>query len=118
MRAYLTYEEYTKKGGSLDASSFNRHMYRATMIINQTTFNRITEKVIEDVENKNKIENLTFELVEFYGNNRDYITSKSAGVVSESYDISKLTNFADDLIEEFLGDVLDEKGTKLTYLGL
>ena len=38
---YLTYEEYTEIGGTLDLAAFNRNIDRACGIIDNATHNRI-----------------------------------------------------------------------------
>ena len=40
---YLTYEEYTAMGGTLDEPTFNDLEYEAEALVNWYTFNRLTK---------------------------------------------------------------------------
>ena len=53
---YLTYEEYTEIGGTLDLTAFNRNIDRACGIIDNTTHNRI--EYMDDVPSEKKYDSI------------------------------------------------------------
>ena len=120
---YLTYEEYTEIGGTLDLTAFNRNIDRACGIIDNATHNRI--EYMADVPQRVKV--LCRDLVEYLARNDTTeiaVTSRSqsAGGVSESE--SYATKTADDvygdiqnMIYDYLLNVTDDKGTPLLYRG-
>ena len=120
---YLTYEEYTEIGGTLDLTAFNRNIDRACAFIDASTQNRL-QSVLE-VSTKAKA--CVRDLVEYITSNVSSgkaVTSKSqsAGGVSESESYS--TKTTDEMSSEMLNIVYDylatEKdgcGTPLMYRG-
>ena len=119
---YLTYEEYTEIGGTLDLTAFNRNIDRACGVIDNATHNRIEYMA----EVPQKVKPLCRDLLEYLveNNSTKIITSKSqsAGGVSESE--SYATKTADDvygdiqnMIYDYLLNVTDDKGTPLLYRG-
>lgn len=120
---YLTYEEYTEIGGTLDLTAFNRNIDRACGIIDNATHNRID--CMAEVPQRAKA--LCRDLVEYLARNdttETAVTSRnqSAGGVSESE--SYATKTADDvygdiqnMIYDYLLNVTDDNGTPLLYRG-
>lgn len=119
---YLTYEEYTEIGGTLDLTAFNRNIDRACGVIDNATHNRIV--CMKEVPQK--VKPLCRDLLEYLveNNSTKIITSKSqsAGGVSESE--SYATKTADDIygdiqnmIYDYLLNVTDDNGTPLLYRG-
>lgn len=120
---YLTYEEYTEIGGTLDLTAFNRNIDRACGIIDNATHNRID--CMADVPQRAKA--LCRDLVEYIAKNDTTETavtsrSQSAGGVSESE--SYATKTADDvygdiqnMVYDYLLNVTDDNGTPLLYKG-
>ena len=120
---YLTYEEYTEIGGTLDLTAFNRNIDRACGVIDNATHNRID--CMADVPQRAKA--LCRDLVEYLARNDTTeiaVTSRSqsAGGVSESE--SYATKTADDvygdiqnILYDYLGNEKDDKGTPLLYRG-
>ena len=120
---YLTYEEYTEIGGTLDLTAFNRFSDRACGIIDNATHNRI--EGMAEVPQRAKA--LCRDLVEYLARNDTTeiaVTSRSqsAGGVSESE--SYATKTADDaygdiqnMIYDYLLNVTDDNGTPLLYRG-
>ena len=103
---YLTYEEYTEIGGTLDLTAFTRNIDRACGIVDLHTQSRL-QGVLE-VSQRAKA--CVRDLVEYLANNvssSKAITSKSqsAGGVSESE--SYATKTADDMDAEMLNIVYD-----------
>lgn len=120
---YLTYEEYTEIGGTLDLTTFNRNIDRACGVIDNATHNRID--CMAEVPQRAKA--LCRDLVEYLARNDTTeiaVTSRSqsAGGVSESE--SYATKTADDvygdiqnMIYDYLLNVTDDNGTPLLYRG-
>ena len=120
---YLTYEEYTEIGGTLDLTAFNRNIDRACGIIDNVTHNRI--EYMADVPQRVKV--LCRDLVEYLARNDTTeiaVTSRSqsAGGVSESE--SYATKTADDvygdiqnMVYDYLLNVTDDNGIPLLYRG-
>ena len=120
---YLTYEEYTKIGGTLDLTAFNRNIDRACGVIDNATHNRI-ERMAEVPQ---RAKALCRDLVEYLVRNDTTeisVTSRSqsAGGVSESE--SYATKTADDMygdiqnmIYDYLLNATDDNGTPLLYRG-
>ena len=120
---YLTYDEYTEIGGTLDLTAFNRNIDRACGIIDNATHNRI--EAMAEVPQRAK--SLCRDLVEYLARNDTTeiaVTSRSqsAGGVSESE--SYATKTADDvysdiqnMIYDYLGNETDDNGTPLLYKG-
>jgi hypothetical protein len=120
---YLTYEEYTEIGGTLDLTAFKRNIDRACGFIDLHTQSRLLS-VLEVSQN---VRACVRDLVEYLASNvssEKSVTSKSqsAGGVSES--VSYATKTLDDVNAEMLNIVYDylttEKddcGTPLMYRG-
>ena len=120
---YLTYEEYTEIGGTLDLTAFNRNIDRACGFVDLHTQNRL-QGVLEVSQG---VKACMRDLVECLANNVSNgkaVTSKSqsAGGVSESESYATKTN--DEINCEMLNIVYDylatEKdccGTPLMYRG-
>lgn len=120
---YLTYEEYTEIGGTLDLTAFKRNIDRACGFIDLCTKSRL-QSVLE-VSQRTKA--CLRDLVEYLANNvseAKVVTSKSqsAGGVSESE--SYATKTADDanaemlnIVYDYLATEKDDNGTPLMYRG-
>ncbi len=120
---YLTYEEYSQKGGTLDLTAFNRNIDRACGIVKNATHGRIErmESIPEEVKA------LCRDLVEYLAQNSAssaVVTSRSqsAGAVSESE--SYATKTADDIqgeidgiVFDYLGGVYNDCGVPVLYRG-
>jgi hypothetical protein len=131
---YLTYEEYTNFGGTLDETTFNKFEFQAEAEINYATFNRLKG----DVTIPEAVKRLTLYLIDLMekraaafslgsGNNASntYITSQSNDGVSISYngmspsDLIKLSETdALKAIRSYLEGVTNEAGRKLLYRGI
>lgn len=120
---YLTYEEYTEIGGTLDLVAFNRNIDRVCGYIDALTFCRL--QGVSEVSQRVKA--CVRDLVEYLASNVSNgktITSKSqtAGGVSESE--SYATKTTDDVNSEmyniaydYLVTEKDDNGTPLMYRG-
>ena len=119
---YLTYEEYTEIGGTLDLTAFNRNIDRACAMIDIRTQSRLEE--FESIPQIVKI--VCADLVGYIATNaveKPIVSSKSqsAGGVneSESYAVKTADDFANDLdrIFEPLGVVKTKNGVSIMYRG-
>ena len=120
---YLTYEEYTEIGGTLNLADFERNIYRACGFVDLHTKSRL-QSVLE-VSQMAKA--CVRDLVEYLANNvsgAKAVTSKSqsAGGVSESESYATKTD--DEINSEMLNIVYDylatekdDNGTPLMYRG-
>lgn len=120
---YLTYEEYTEIGGTLDLTAFKRNIDRACGFVDLCTKSRL-QSVLE-VSQRTKA--CLRDLVEYLENNMSgvkAVTSKSqsAGGVSESE--SYVTKTDDEtnsemlnIVYDYLATEKDDNGTPLMYRG-
>ena len=120
---YLTYEEYTEIGGTLDLTAFNRNIDRACGFIDLHTQSRLQNVVGVSQRAKACVRDLVEHLASNVSSGKS-VTSKSqsAGGVSESE--SYETRTTDEINAEMLNIVYDylatEKddcGTPLMYRG-
>lgn len=120
---YLTYEEYTEIGGTLDLTAFNRNIDRACGIVDLHTQSRL-QRVLE-VSQRAKA--CVRDLVEYLAtnvSNGKTVTSKSqsAGGVSESESYSNKTTDEINaemlcIVYDYLISEKDDNGTPLMYRG-
>ena len=119
---YLTYEEYTEIGGTLDLTAFNRNIDRACAIIDNRTQSRL--ECFEEIPQIVKI--VCADLIDYIANNsvdKAVVTSKSqsAGGVSESesYETKTAEDYSADLdrIFEPLEVVKTKNGISVMYRG-
>jgi hypothetical protein len=118
---YLTYEEYTEIGGTLDLTAFSRNIERACTMIDLRTQSRL--EGFEEIPQIVKM--VCADLVEYIATNTTVKTlsskSQSAGGVSESesYAVKTVDDFANDLdrIFEPLMLVKTKNGINLLYRG-
>jgi hypothetical protein len=135
---YLTYEEYAKNGGTLDATTFENFEFEAATIINYRTFNRL-KGIVEVPEEVKRLTKYLIDLAQkkadslSLGNAGDtttsnagsYIKSQSNDGVSITYggmssvDLYKMCEVdALKAIDRYLVDVTDALGRKVLYRGL
>ena len=120
---YLTYEEYTEIGGTLEETAFNRNIDRACGVIDNATHNRI--EYMAEVPQRAKA--LCRDLVEYltrYSTSDMVVSSRSqsAGGVSESESYVTKTDVElqadiDNMIVDYLMAETDDNGTPLLYRG-
>lgn len=136
---YLTYDEYTEVGGTLDETEFNYYAYEAESYIDWYTFNRLHNMTeIPDAVKRcevylirliqERLAALGISTVDSNGNadnSLKSILSQSNDGVSVSYNslgardaISGLSNEIKQTIDRFLAGVTNELGRKLLYRGL
>ena len=120
---YLTYEEYTEIGGTLDSTAFNRNIDRACGFVDLNTQSRL-QSVLEV---SRRVKACVRDLVEYLASNiasGRTVTSKSqsAGGVSESESYAtKTTDEANaemiNIVYDYLATEKDDCGTPLMYRG-
>ena len=119
---YLTYEEYTEIGGTLDLTAFQRNIERACTMIDLRTQSRL--EAFENIPQIVKI--VCADLVGYIATNtveKPIVSSKSqsAGGVSESesYSVKTADDYLADLerIFEPLGVVKTANGIRIDYRG-
>lgn len=136
---YLTYDEYTEVGGTLDETEFNYYAYEAESYIDWYTFNRLHNMIeIPDAVKRcevflirliqERLAALGISTVDSSGNadnSLKSILSQSNDGVSVSYNslgardaIGGLSNEIKQTIDRFLAGVTNELGRKLLYRGL
>ena len=119
---YLTYEEYTEIGGTLDLTAFKRNIDRACAMIDIRTQSRLESfEIVPQI-----VKTVCTDMYGYIANNtveKPFVSSRSqsAGGVSESesYVAKTADDFANDLdrIFEPLGVVKTKNGISLLYRG-
>lgn len=119
---YLTYEEYTEIGGTLEETAFARHLYRACAFVDLYTQNRLESKKTVSQKVKACVRDLIEYLAENYSGKAVASKSQSAGGVSES--VSYATKTTDEMsadmlciVYDYLATEKDDYGTPLMYRG-
>ena len=119
---YLTYEEYTEIGGTLDLTAFKRNIERACTMIDLRT----QERLFAFATIPQIVKIVCADLVGYIATNtveKPFMTARSqsaAGVSeSESYSVKTQADFAADLdrIFEPLATVKTENGISVLYRG-
>ena len=111
---YLTYTDYTTKGGTLDETAFNRLEFKAEKLIDQYTFGRLTELTTQS----EAVQNLVFELIGLADKDDAAVTSVSNDGYSESYAAADFTIKSDNLIYSYLAREKTADGTPVLYRGV
>lgn len=143
---YLTYTEYQAFGGTLDETSFNDLEFDAESTINWYTFNRLQKPEWSEALNTPELKRCVYQLIRLKQLEDELLASsiggagwgigwtKEAGItqesndgVSTSYNVlssGELLAFAQgkkqlqDLIDRYLGSIVNDLGRKLLYRGL
>lgn len=121
---YLTYEQYSNIGGTLEKSAFERVIFAACAIVDYYTQCRLQENASEN----EKVQYCVRDLCEYIDANNDVkykaITTKSqsAGGVSESESYAQkssddVRNDMYDVVCMYLSAEVDNNGTPLMYKG-
>ena len=135
---YLTYDEYSNMGGTLDEAAFNDFELEAESIIDWYTFNRLQK----DTNYPDKLKQCVYRLIKlaqeqqaalFLGESADgesseiagAITSRSNDGVSISYNAMSAKDVFEatkgemkNIIQRYLNGVVNELGRKVLYRGL
>ncbi len=112
---YLTFDEYTSKGGTLDSIAFNNAYFKAFALANSYTFGRLKNTQPNDV-----IKGLIFELINSYEEEETCkVQSQSNDGFSEAFKTNtNYTALRETTIREFLSTEKDDNGTPLLYRGV
>ena len=143
---YLTYEEYTEYGGTLDETSFKDLEYDAESTVNWYTFNRLRKPEWESVLRSEELKRCMCQLIRWKQMENDLLASsnggagwgvgwtKEAGItqqsndgVSTSYNVLSsgelLAHFngaktKEELMNRYLNGVINDLGQSILYRGL
>ena len=122
---YLSFEEYTSLGGTLQEMPFNILEYEARKNIDKYTFNRLSK--LNEITNDIKL--CVYNLINVLGSYNEYnnhsksISSESTdgysisyGVASESVSNAKINDIT-SIINTYLANSTTPDGTPLLYRG-
>ena len=113
---YLTYEEYTEIGGTLEETAFKRNIDRACGFVDAHTSCRLHRVSIVSQRVKACIRDLVEYLATNSSNNKAVVSkSQSAGNVSESENYA--TKTLDEINAEMLNIVYDYLATEVSDCG-
>ena len=143
---YLTYTEYQAFGGTLDETSFNDLEYDAESTVNWHTFNRLQRPEWVEALEAEGLKRCVYQLIRIKQLEDTLLASSSGGAgwgigwtkeagitqemndgVSTSYNVlssGELLAFANgakpkkDIIDRYLGSIVNDLGRKLLYRGL
>lgn len=130
---YLTYEEYTTMGGTLDETTFNNFEFEAEVFINWITFNRLKNEETQSDEVKRTVYSLINLLMTKHsilsgseGNSSDApaVSMENDGVsvtystLSGAELFDKLSVDARNIVLRYLSGVKNSQGRIVTYRGL
>lgn len=130
---YLTYEEYTTMGGTLDEATFNNFEFEAEVFINWITFNRLKNEDTQSDEVKRTVYSLINLLMTKHsilsgseGNSSDApaVSMENDGVsvtystLSGAELFDKLSVDARNIVLRYLNGVKNSQGKIVTYRGL
>ena len=141
MVEYLTYDEYTEMGGTLDETLFNSLAFDAQSYIDWITFNRLWKESWRTEEIMERVKLCMYHLIGLLNTKANILTpdvSASGGInvnaqllsqandgVSATYAVlsgnslyEKNKQEIDDSINRYLNGVGDNLGRKILYRGL
>lgn len=129
--AYITYEEYTELGGTLDATSFPPIELKAEGVVNWYTFNRL----VNETEYRQEVKKCMAQLIDLINikmkafalgqASGSAVTSQSNDGVSISYNalgavdaIGLCDSESKAIVESWLYNSRNESGEPLLYRGV
>lgn len=143
---YLTYEEYTEYGGTLDESAFQDLEYDAESEINWYTFNRLKKEEWGDVLDSEDLKRCMYQLIRIKQMEQELLAAsnggvgfgtgwkKEAGVTGYSNDGVSTTfntmssgdlmayfsgsSTKEDIVNKYLGNIVNDLGRNILYRGL
>lgn len=144
---YLTYEEYSEYGGTLEETAFNDLEFDAESVINWCTFNRLKRPEWADALNTEELKRCVYQLIRLKQLELELLASssggnivggtgwtKEAGITQESNDgVSTSYNTLssgelmayvngqktkNDLVRMYLECIVNDLGRKLLYRGI
>lgn len=143
---YLTYDEYTDYGGTLDETAFQDLEYDAESTINWYTFNRLKRDEWKEVLETEELKRCMYQLIRVRQVENDLINAsvggigvgvgwtKEAGITKETNDgvsvsyntlsSGELLSYATGakslkkLVRRYLGSIVNDLGRNILYKGL
>ena len=141
MVEYLTYEEYSEMGGTLDEALFSSLCLDAQAYIDWYTFNRLWKEEWRTEEIMERVKLCMYQLIKLLNTKANVITpdvSSSGGInvnaqlmsqandgVSATYAVlsgnalyEKAKAEVDDCVKRYLNGLMNDMGRKILYRGL
>ena len=143
---YLSYEEYTEYGGTLDETAFRDLEYDAESEINWFTFNRLKRPEWEQALHEEGLKKCMYQLIRIKQMENELLSSstggagwgvgwtKEAGITSQSNDgvsVSYNTMSSgelmayfngsktkEDIVNKYLGSIVNDLGRNILYRGV
>lgn len=143
---YLTYDEYSEYGGTLDETAFNDLEFDAESTVNWYTFNRLKRPEWQSVLEAEELKRCMYQLIRIKQMENEMLASsaggagwgvgwtKEPGITKESNDgVSVSYNTLssgelmaylngsktkNDLIQQYLGSIVNDLGRKILYRGV
>lgn len=143
---YLTFEEYTDMGGTLEESAFNDLEFDAESTINWYTFNRLKRPEWADVLSSPELKRCMYQLIKLKAAETELLASsgggagwgvgwaKEAGITEESNDgVTTKYNTAsagdmlaffrgsktvNDVVQQYMGSIVNDLGRNILYRGV
>lgn len=143
---YLTYDEYTAYGGTLDETTFQDLEYDAESEINWYTFNRLKREEWADALETEDLKRCMYQLIRLKQMENELLAAstggagwgvgwtKEAGITQESNDgVSTSYNTMSsgelmtyfnggktkqDLVNKYLGSIINDLGRNILYRGI
>lgn len=118
---YLTYEEYTKLGGTLEEMPFNILEFKARKQIDNATFNRLVDLKEQKQETKLCIYDLINTINQYSNTEQGIKASESIDGYSVSYktiDTAEAKKIYENVIRDYLGESKLDDGTPYLYCGV
>ena len=143
---YLSYDEYTEYGGTLEETAFNDLEFDAESTINWYTFNRLKRPEWASVLESEELKRCMYQLIRIKQIENEMLASSSGGAgwgvgwtkeagitqetndgVSVSYntlssgEIMAYLNGSktkDDLVKQYLGSIVNDLGRNILYRGI
>lgn len=143
---YLTYEEYTEYGGTLEETAFNDLEFDAESTVNWYTFNRLKRDEWKEALETEELKRCMYQLIRFKQMEDELLAASSGGAgwgvgwtkeagitqetndgVSTSYNTLSsgelLTHFngaktKEELMDKYLGSIMNDLGRRLLYRGI
>jgi hypothetical protein len=144
---YLSYEEYTEYGGTLEETAFTDLEFDAESIVNWYTFNRLKRTEWSSALESEELKRCMYQLIRLKQLENEMLASssgggagwgvgwkKEAGITQETNDgvsVSYNTMSSgelmayfngsktkDDLIRQYLGSIVNDLGRKILYRGI
>jgi len=143
---YLTYEEYTDMGGTLDETAFTDIEFDAESTVNWYTFNRLKRPEWASVLDTEELKRCMYQLIRLKAAENELLASsgggagwgvgwsKEAGIKEESNDgVTTKYNTAsagdllaffhgsktvNDVIQQYLGSIVNDLGRNILFRGV